>query len=84
MLHYFCYVNINISLFILELALLCLLKPRYKILCIKMIRANHFPFFYSHIFLFFLYPKTFISYLCLSLNHYPSNSLHLFTGFPSF
>ena len=75
--NYFCYVNINLSLFILKLALLCMLKPHYGILCIKMIRANHFPFFYSHIFLFFfLYPKTFICYLCLSLNHYPSNSLH--------
>ena len=48
--NYFCYVNINPSLFILELALLCMLKPHYEILCIKMIRANHFPFFYSRIF----------------------------------
>ena len=57
--NYFCYVNINPSLFILELALLCMLKPHYGILCIKMIRANHLPFFYSRIFLF-LYSKTFI------------------------
>ena len=55
--NYFCYVNINLSLFILELALLCMLKPHYRILCIKMIRANHFPFFYFRIFLLFLHPK---------------------------
>ena len=51
--NYFCYVNINPNLFILELALLCMLKPHYGILCIKMIRANHLPFFYSRIFFFF-------------------------------
>ena len=72
--NYFCYVNINFSLFILELALLYMLKPHYEILCIKMIRANYFPFFYFCIFLLFLHPQTFICYLCLSLNH----SLHLF------
>ena len=44
--NYFCYVNINLSLFILELTLLCMLKSHYGILCIKMIRANHFPFFF--------------------------------------
>ena len=81
--NYFCYVNINLSLFILELALLCMLKPHYGILCIKMIRANHLPFFYSRNF-FFLYPKIFICYLCLSLNHYPSNSLRLLNHFSSF
>ena len=82
--NYFCYVNINLSLFILELALLCMLKPHYGILCIKMIRANHFLFFYFRIFLLFLHPKTFICYLCLSLNHYPSNSLRLLNHFSSF
>lgn len=30
--NYFCYVNINLSLFILELALLCMLKPHYGII----------------------------------------------------
>ena len=55
--NYFYYVNINLSLFILEFALLCMLKPHYGILCIKMIRANHFPFFYFRIFLLFLHPK---------------------------
>lgn len=83
--NYFYYVNINLSLFILELALLCMLKPHYGIFCIKMIRANHLPFFYSRIFFFFfLYPKTLIYYLCLSLNHYPSNSLRLLNHFSSF